>query len=103
VAVFLEGGPPWPVVGPGLGLTNVLIYRGASDGNTALAVTLLLLALAGGALVLGGMRPLGFASLAAAVLVAAWLLPSVPAHAVGVPLALMALAVANPLPSRERD
>ena len=108
VAVGLVGGGPhWPAVGPGLGLSNILLYYGAGEGSTALAVALTATAIGVAALVAWRLRADAVASAAAAWLTALWFLPSASPHAVATPLALMVLGSATPhpgpLPSRERD
>src|SRR5206468_3055886 len=38
VTLVLAGGPGWPSIGPGLGLSNVLLYRGIGDGSLVLGL-----------------------------------------------------------------
>jgi hypothetical protein len=95
VTLVLAGGLRWPSVGPGLGLSNVLLYRGIGEGSTTLAVTLATLVAAGAAAAAWRMRELSFAALAAAGLVALWFLPSASPHAVATALALMVLAATS--------
>jgi len=92
VALALAGGPRWPVVGPGLGLPNILIYWGVGEGSRVVGVALSALAAAAAALTAWRLRRLGLTALAAAILAGLWLLPSASAHAVAVPLALLAVA-----------
>jgi len=80
-------------VGPGLGLSNILLYWGTGEGSTIVALLLVTLAAGSAALTAWGLRPLGWAGFAAAVLVGLWFLPSASPHPVAVPLALIVLGV----------
>ena len=92
LANALAGGPKWPSVGPDLGLSNVLLYRGIGEGSLMLALTLSALAVGAASLTAWKLRALGLAALAAAAVTGVWFLPSASAHAVAVPLALVAAA-----------
>ena len=92
VTLVLAGGPGWPSIGPGLGLSNVLLYRGIGDGSLVLGLTLSALAVGAASLTAWKLRALGLAALAAGAVTGLWFLPSASAHAVAVPLALVTAA-----------
>jgi hypothetical protein len=97
LAQVLAGGSRWPSIGPGLGLSNVLLYWAVGEGSVAVALALSALALGAAALAAWKLRSLGLAALAPAAVVGLWFLPSASANAVAVPLALVvAAAVTRP-------
>ena len=93
-----------PESGPGLGLVNLLLYRGSSPGGAALVLGLATAAVAA----LGGWwvwrsRPGDPWTVAAFLSVAwVWLEPGPPAGALAVPVALLGLAAASPDRQGER-
>jgi hypothetical protein len=96
IGLALAGGPRWPSIGPGLGLSNILLYRGIGDGSTVLGAVLVALAAAGAAFTAWTLRSSGAAALAAALLVGLWFWPSASPHAVAVPLALIVVSAIPP-------
>jgi hypothetical protein len=82
-------------VRPGLGLTNLLLYR-ADDAPQGWLPLLAFLALCAGSLVLARrtkMRgPQALAAAAVALLASLWVLPGASAHDLATPLALLVLA-----------
>ena len=98
---FLERAAAPGVAGPGLGLVNILAYRGGEAIATALVPLASVLALAAVGWLLtrpwSRLARAGIASLVGVVLA-----PALPADAVAVPILLLALAAIEPDPRAER-
>jgi hypothetical protein len=108
VALIAGGGRPrWPAIGPGLGLSNILLYWGVEATASAVGLALAATGLVAAAVLAAGMEAPPVVAAAMAWLVALWFLPSASPHALAIPLALMVLAAApSPRPSPpagERD
>jgi hypothetical protein len=92
LATLVAGGPGWSEIGPGLGLFNIFLYWGVEEPTAPIGLTLSAMGIAAAAALAWRLRTPDFAVAAAAWLMALWFWPSVSAHAVAVPLALITLA-----------
>ncbi len=95
-AGLLAVAPPWPPIdrAPGVGLVNLALYFGITEGwAVAALLAVALVALALRAAPCGPGDRAGLAVIAAAVLALQWVAPGASPHDVGAPLALAALAL----------